>query len=431
MGAPKGTSYRDDPDAVSLHTTPGDSYDDNDGGDGGDNASSSFPSMPNSAPPVYTPTSNAQTDADPNDPAYAFRSLGTSAPECHITYQSKRIFAKRTRIANEVASLQDARADTDPAFLQRWIEAMAREAPAPYIHIIGNHKETRRGSDGKKTTENVTDFRILVSMRNYLWPGFKSYSPNDMDLRTVDNGEKTWRGGVFKARAPGAKGDIEVGEEKATLKEWCHRYCASPAGTRIFRLTRTITGLDETHLRTRIEGLIRSTNYKGHISIEFPVSDRAVDIYTSSKLNTWRLTTWICWLFYLSFLWLFSWPILYFTTKRYHVVRAEWPFSQLDAQGRKRYTTVSEEQWVDKFGLAVRQLCMDRYEGMAGDDLLTQVLARPETHQPLGPQFRAQAAVGAAVGAVRGGFNAVNQVNNLMRFAGGSSGDQIGWGFDT
>lgn len=189
--------------------------------------------------------------------------------------------------------------------------------------------------------------------------------------------------------------------------------------------------MDEQLFRSRIEGLVRSTNYKGRLAIEFPVADRAVDIYSSNRLNNWRLTTWIRWVFYLTFLWIFTWPALFFTTKRYHVVRAEWPFSQTNAQGQKRYTTVSEEQWISRYGPAVKQLCLDRYEGLAGDSYLNQVLARGETRQSNDAQVDGRAALSVAAAAFQGGrFNAVSGASTLMRFVGGSN-DQVGWGFDT
>src|ERR1700712_2530710 len=98
-----------------------------------------------------------------------------------------------------------------------------------------------------------------------------------------------------------------------------------------FRLTRTVSGFDETQLKNRLEGLIRSTNYRGHISITFPIENHYVDLYTSSRINEWRLKKWICWIFYLTFLWIFTWPYLFFATKRYAVVNAVWPFSKTDS----------------------------------------------------------------------------------------------------
>jgi hypothetical protein len=165
------------------------------------------------------------------------------------------------------------------------------------------------------------------------------------------------------------------------------------------------------------------------------VADRAVDIYSTTWMNNWRTTNWIRWIFYLTFLWIFSWPILYFTTKKYYVVRAEWPFAKVNPQGRKTYTTVSEEQWIENFGPAVQQLCLDRYQGLTGDDHLKQILARPATQSSVAADFRnARAALNvatSAASALRGGpVNAINQVSNIMRLSSGTN-DQVGWGFDT
>ncbi|KAJ4223430.1 hypothetical protein NW759_006064 [Fusarium solani] len=426
---PKSSGFRDDPDALSMHTTDGEAYTDAVAEDAADDA----------APP-YTPVDNSTIRPTPTAPQvrnpYAEDEdlywTGVTEPESHFAFTSYRIGNKRTRIGNEVIHLQDKRSDADPQFLGSWIKLMARLPPSPYIHIVGTHKETKRDKDGKKSREDVTDFRIMVSLRNYLWPNFNPDGPNEMKLLTAEGGEKTYRGTILKKRAPGVKGDIEVGHAKPTLKEWCHRYCANATGTKVFRLTRTVTGMDKEQLRSRLTGLIRSTNYKGKLTIEFPVADRAVDIYSSSRLNTWRLTTWICWIFYLTFLWIFAWPVLFFTTKRYQVVRAEWPFAQVNEQGQKRYTTVSEEQWTSRYGPAIKQLCLDRYDGLAGDDYLNEVLDRGEAQQNNNqPQVDTRAALGVAAAAFQGGrFNAARGASSLMRFVGGQN-DQVGWGFDT
>ncbi|KAF4341185.1 hypothetical protein FBEOM_4903 [Fusarium beomiforme] len=429
MGSPPSAKpYQDDPDAMSLHTTVGEpSYahmeDDVVDEDG-------------PPPPAYHDSpiieSNAPTTAANNNTAIEEQRLqtGVTQPESHMAFTANRIGQKRTRIGNEVNSLQDPRSDADPIFLENWIRVMATFPPSPYINIAGTHKETKRDSDGKSKREEVTDFRIMVNLQNYLYPNFITSAIGYSTLKTVESAEKTYRGTVFKKRQDGVKSDIEVGHEKPTLKEWCHRYCAKAAGTKVFRLTRTVTGMDEALFRDRLTSYIRSTNYKGNLAIEFPVADRAVDIYSSNRLNTWRLTTWICWIFYLTFLWILSWPILFFITKRYQVVSAEWPFSRTDANGQKSYTTVSEQQWVDMYGPAIKQLCLDRYEGLAGDSLLNQVLEREQTNAG-GEQIDTRAAMGVAAAAFQGGrFNAANGVRSLMRIAGGAS-DQIGWGFDT
>ncbi|KAM0444921.1 hypothetical protein ACHAQK_002454 [Fusarium lateritium] len=428
-GPPSPRPFKDDPDALSMHTTAGESsYHAEQIADHDlDNA--------DAPPPAYDEATTTDSESAPilqsqplNIHSEEYQTGTTTNPECHFASTSKRIGKKRTTIGNEVIPLQDVRSDADPGYLEEWIRIMARFPPSPYIHITGTHRETRRDKDGKSKVEEVTDFRIMVSLQNYLWPNFIRGVLGATSLATAESGEKTYRGTVFKTRQDGVKGDIEVGHTKPTLKEWCHRYCAKATGTKVFRLTRCVTGLDEAALRALLESHVRRTNYKGHLSIEFPVSDRAVDIYSSSKLNNWRLTGWICWLFYLTFLWIFSWPILFFTTKRYQVVKVNWPFSHTHENGERSFTTVSESQWAEMYGPAIKQLCLDRYQGLAGDTLLNEVLERGET-PPNPGQDVGRAAMSAAAAAFQGRLNTVDGARSLMRTAGVLT-DQVGWGFD-
>lgn len=228
MGKPIG--YRDDPDAVSMHTTPEGAY--------RDDLTDDVPDISSAPPPDYNDAALDETvNEEPhsgnngNEHAY-FTSTGTTAPESHFESTSYHIFAKRTRIANEVIPVQDKRSDADPDFLNSWVRSMAERPPSPYIHIMGSHRETKRGRE-KSGTADITDFRILVSLQNYLYPNFLQYGPNESKLVTAENGEKTNRGTILKKRAPGVKGNIEVGNTKPELNEWCHRYCANSKSTRV------------------------------------------------------------------------------------------------------------------------------------------------------------------------------------------------------
>jgi hypothetical protein len=197
---------------------------------------------------------------------------------------------------------------------------------------------------------------------------------------------------------------------------------------RIFRLRRTVPGLDQQYLKNRLEGVIAATNYRGNVQITFPMEDRNVDIYTCNTINRWRLKTWICWLFYLTFLWLFTWPALFFMTKRYAVVRAEWPWSITDANGRKTYTTVSEEQWFEKWNVAVRRLVLDRYQGEAAEHMMQGVIDRPNDPPMPGTVNTGHVGIDSAVGILTQGFQvarAIQSGGNIGR------GVQGGWGYDT
>lgn len=398
--------FRDDPDAVSLRTTPHD-YDYQDAPD------------ISGLPPPYT---DSEADSSP-----AIVPIRHVPPPTTRTDHNNPSFRNGKPCIYETVDYMDPRYDTDPVFLEEAIRTCAQTAPVPLIYIMGTHRETVKKGDKKETNE-VTDFRIVINIGHYLHSNFDLNNASSMALVTVENGEKTHRGTITKVRAPGAKQDIEVGgDQKPSLTEWCHRYCASPSMLRIFRLRRTITGLDETHLKNRLEGIIRSTNYRGHISITFPVEDKNIDIYTSTRINQWRLKPWVCWFFYLTFLWLFTWPYLFFATKRYAVVRAEWPFSIADAQGRKVYTTVSEDQWLDKWHVAVRRLALDRYQGEASEEMMQGVIARPEDPPMPGTISTGHAGVDTAVGFLTQGFQVARAIQR-----GGNLGQglQGGWGYD-
>ncbi|KAF2819018.1 hypothetical protein CC86DRAFT_375426 [Ophiobolus disseminans] len=400
--------YRDDPDAVSLHTTPDDySYDD-------------APEI-SGLPPSYADSETDSTAAIAAPPIH------------HVTPRSTRTNHNSPSFKNgkptvcDTLNLLDPKLDADPVALEAELRANAEAAPTPYIYIMGTHKETVKRGD-KKETQHITDFRIVLNMKRYLYNNFNALDGTSMALTTVENGEKTHRGTILKCRAPGAKQDIEVGMPKATLTEWCHRYCASPRMLRIFRLERTVPGLDTTHLKNRLEGLIAATNYRGNVSITFPIEDRYTDIYTCNKINKWRLKTWVCWIFYLTFLWIFTWPYLFFMTKRYSVVKAEWPFSITYHDGSKKYTTVTEEQWFEKWNVAVRRLVLDRYQGEANEQMMEGVIARPADPPMPGTINTGHAGVDSAVGILTQGF----QVARAIQSGGGiGRGAQGGWGYDT
>ncbi|KAF1932621.1 uncharacterized protein M421DRAFT_416240 [Didymella exigua CBS 183.55] len=396
--------YRDDPDAVSLHTTPDDyNYDD--------------------APELNEPPSYADSEAD----AASRPLIHHAPPPTTRTDHNSPSFRNGKPQACTTSTYMDARFDNDPAFLEDALRSFASTAPVPLICIMGTHKDTTKRGD-KKENHFVTDFRIVLNISSYLHPNFAATDASAMRLVTALDGEKTHRGTVLKKRAPGFKQDIEAGTQAPTLTEWCHRFCASTSALRIFRLKRAITGLDRTYLSNRLEGLIRSTNYRGYISITFPIMDENVDIYTSHRVNSWRNTTWICWVFYLTFLWIITWPILFFCTKRFSVVRAEWPFS-ITSNGRKIYTTVSEEQYFDKWAVAIKRLALDRYQGEASEERMRSVNERPADPPMPGMINSGHAGVDDAVGLLNEGLQVARALSSGSGH-GLTQATQGGWGYD-
>jgi len=200
---------------------------------------------------------------------------------------------------------------------------------------------------------------------------------------------------------------------KPTLLEWCHLYCASHARMKKFRLSRVVSGLDTKYLHDTLQSLVHSTNYKGHTRITFPIENRAVEVYSSHKFNKWRMTTWICMLFYISMLWLFTWPYLYFATKKWAVVKVDWPFSFVMENGERCFTTISEKQWFAIWGKTVETSVLEKKKGaVTEEDLNRAVLPREEFQS-------GNAQVDLAANFVGAGLRAFGEVNR-----------QLGWGGD-
>ena len=203
-----------------------------------------------------------------------------------------------------------------------------------------------------------------------------------------------------------------------------------PATDHILLLTqrvKQITGFDEEYLRKRIEGLIRSTDYRGHVTVTFPVENKNVDLYTSNRINQWRLTILVRWIFYLTFLWIFTWPALFFATKYWAVVRAEWAWSTVDSQRNKRYTFVSEESWFEEWHVGIRRLILDRFQGEAHYELLESVIGRPQDPPMPGTIRTGHEGVDTTMNLLTQGFRVARALSNgdIGR------GTQGGWGYDT
>ncbi|CBX91024.1 hypothetical protein LEMA_P060580.1 [Plenodomus lingam JN3] len=368
--------YRDNPDAVPLHTTPN-NY--------------TYPDTPDldsaALPPPYS-ESEASTAPPASQPP-----IHHSPPPTTRTKHTSPTFKNGHPVICSTRTLIDPLLDTDPVLLEKTIRANAQIPPVQYIHILGTHRETtttnnntsnrRNKTESSTTSTDVTDFRLVLNITPYLHPNFNSADISPMRLSTIDNNTRAFRGGITQTRGPTSHTPTDLESSSAappapkpSLTEWTHRYCASGARLRSFRLQREVTGLRTTLLAQRIEALIRSTQYRGHVSITFPVEDAHLDIYTACFMNRWRLVPWVRWVFYLSFLWLFAWPVLFLATRRYAVVRAQWPFSVEDGRGEAVYTTVSEEQWVGRWGVALKRLVLEGWDGEVSEEVMRGLEAR-------------------------------------------------------
>ncbi|KAK4539653.1 hypothetical protein LTR36_010479 [Oleoguttula mirabilis] len=358
--APPAQQYRDDADtdALSLHTTRDDyEYDD----------APDLPSYSDSEAAASGADTSILPSDDPPRDEYAVMQLPVSNG-WRVNNQNKVVNVKETTLR------MDERLN-DAAELYLYITTYLRLVPPkPAVRMRGWHYQTVHRKE-KKETERVVDFDIMLYLTAYL----PTARPADELVveeggwrpRIAANSDCVHRGGWRKTRAEGYKQDIEVGSEpRPDLVHWCKDYCDSKATLKIFRVTRDVSGVDHDYLRAQIEPLIRSTNYRGHIDISFPIEEKHVDIYNPHIINKWRIS-WVRYIFYVTFLWLITWPILFFSTAWWSVYTVNFCFSWQQSNGRggrkKQYNSITEQAWLSKHANLIKALVLDRYQGDATD----------------------------------------------------------------
>ncbi|KAL8900648.1 MAG: hypothetical protein Q9207_005594 [Kuettlingeria erythrocarpa] len=271
-------------------------------------------------------------------------------------------------------------ASSDPSKCQSLIEHEVRRSPLPMVRMVGSHVETRQ-RDKKEERQRVTDFDISAPLQGLLTIPWSR-------TMLAENVHKTYRGGILKQVDARVKGHAEDAYPAPSLKEWCHRFCASnsSAKSRRFTITRKVTGINYQLITQEVTEVIRGTNYRGHLSITYPVCSRATVIMSDHWINRYRHNTFIWWACVLLQLWIFTWPLLWVMTKRWEVFSVKWPciiyqqadgtwpnFHQTDpdwvVEGRSmddrnvRAANLSECNWVEQWKLAIQLTAESRKRG--------------------------------------------------------------------
>ncbi|KAF4972626.1 hypothetical protein FSARC_843 [Fusarium sarcochroum] len=313
-------------------------------------------------PPSYTVIDNETPHANPFD----LLPMSVSSLGLHPF--------KGTSKDNTVYYL-DKRLDTDPEFLEHHINDLAKEPPRPYVRIQGLHGETKKSGEERRS-KNVMDFDIHVELTPLLYEEMATRR-SWRRLRAVNNFDKVRRGTVTSTRAPGFGGSGPPEEGTPGVAQWCYRYCANKAGLKAFVLERRLTGWDFALVGSRLESLVRATNYRGQIKITFPTTNARVEIYNDCRTNRWRLTRWIVLVFYFTLLWIFSWPWLSFRTRWFETLYVEWPMSRPDRQGTLRYACMSEDQWYRLWRRPIQRAVLARRHGRLSQDDIDDAYVAP------------------------------------------------------
>ena len=358
-----GKARQDSTDALSLHATP-DDYD-------------------------YTPASQLLPSYDDSEAAAASEPTDdvrdedlTELPLLHDTYSGPQSTDRGSGTGVGEISDTTYRIDerlNDPDELHDYIvKYLSVVPPKCFVRVKGTHVDSTRRQNKEDVEKRIIDFDIVYSLRSQLPRPSPAADSNAVEIagwapHVAAAYEHVHRGSWRKSTLADYGVFLRDLESPAfpplDLRGWCHDFCESRSRLKSFRVTRNVLGLDEEFLRIRLEQLIRSTKYCGALEITFPTQDKHIDIYNPSWINEWR-NGWIRYIFYFSSLWIITWPLLFFLTKRWDVYRVDWRFSykQTTDDGTEILIKhINEATWLDNRKQQITELALSRYQGDATD----------------------------------------------------------------
>ena len=299
----------------------------------------------------------------------------------------------------------------DAGILGKILQDQAKYPPTFTIQIVGTHTETTRTKD-KQEKKTVTDFNVRLDMTHLLVPN-STTSPSllwhDFDIPLPQI--KAYRGHRTKTHS--------TPESAQDADAYIQSYISSPFPVRSFTLNRRIMYHETAALETLITSLVGSTNYRGHLRVSFPITRNRLTVYSPCWQNDYREKTWLRWLFYLTFLWIFSWPYLWFVTRRWEVVTAVFPYSSSPECGNRKFVTKSEQAFFEEWRPSIRRAVLGKKQGWIDEEYR---LATEEA----GPDALARMpSTGSAT--ADGALGFLHQVVNVRRDVAMAGG----WGADT
>jgi hypothetical protein len=238
---------------------------------------------------------------------------------------------------------------TEASTLYTMLQQQASFPPCYFVQLIGTHTETVR--QGNKETKNkVRDFWIKINLTSLLGAS---------TVQCLPDNKRGFRGGCFPVLTPNVA-DIEAYPDP--LRRWCDKFVANPAGVRSFGLKREIANHDTKKLEQLLRAAIAETNYRGHLHVSFPSTHNRLIVYTPGRINQWRTTTWICWVFYLTFLWIFAWPVLFFLTAKYEVMKVTYHYANMPPgpSGERECAVMTEGEWFNLWQESIKRAAIGR-----------------------------------------------------------------------
>ncbi|GBF66405.1 hypothetical protein TMEN_9125 [Trichophyton mentagrophytes] len=332
---------------------------------------------PSDEPPAYTdaiPGSSSQVQASLPD---------LSTPGAYINpykeVTGSRVVKTYSGRESYLVSVHPEYTNT-PSALYNAIYDQACVAPTVLISVTGTHTVKQR--DGKKdSSSKVTDFDFRIETRGTILPMssydltrhplFDFYS--ELNVVRDNDGQSAYRGGRFKSKSSkkyksAGAGDLEqaVTDDEQTeaetslesmLQEWCTRYCEDKCGVKSFTLRSTVEGLDMAIIKNEITSIIRSTNYRGNISVNQVTTHTALTIYSPHWINKLRTNRFVWWVVVILQLWIITWPIIILLERRYEPAKAQY-YVRRESEYNPPFN--GEVEWTKMFARAISAAALNR-----------------------------------------------------------------------
>lgn len=273
----------------------------------------------------------------------------------------------------------------DPVVLESMIREQAAYPPNFALRLRGTHTETYKTRDQKKERKTITDFDIRVNMTHLLVcpnpghardpapcnvgpalprphdPPQELPTPSCKYMKFLGADEKGYRGTILKTidKSPSEP------EVSPSLTNWCEAYVSDPHFIKNFVIRREITHHEAERLEGFCRNLISSTSYRGHTSITFETTHQKILVCSPGHINQWRYNVYISWFCYLTFLWIFTWPFLFFATKRYEAVTAVFPYRIMSPgrYGSGKPLVQSEDAFFNEWKQALTRAVLAQHQG--------------------------------------------------------------------
>lgn len=273
--------------------------------------------------PPYSGPSNTSVDPHSRAPIPKGPQYYPGLPVLDYRLYSPPLFelsADTTTITSKAAHLSG-----NLKALSTLVRNLATVPPKPMVQITGNR--------GRRV-----DFSIKLNLMNLLIPDDHK---SRMDyLRLINKNEMGYRGGQQPATEP------EIGD--GGLEEWCQRFIEDPSAVKTFTLERVVGNMDTNWLEGQIRSMVAAIEYKGVVSVTFPVTHSRIVIQNPDKVNKFFTSV----------------STLFTGKSKYEVAKAVWPFATAkNGDPSRRCVVQSEKVWWEEWKDPIRYAISTKRHG--------------------------------------------------------------------